>query len=181
MRRPTFSQYGLGGDAGLSTVLTGATPVERALVRVHAKDLSRVPEGASPDGPSFYVLPCGPIPPNPQGLLSRQSMSRLLKQLNEAADVVLVDVPPIGTVNDPVTLARLVDGIALVVRLNRTTKEAARRTMRTLENLETPVLGVVVTDAPISADGYYAYRPAGVEGSAEAEAPDAAPSARAPS
>ncbi len=54
---------------------------------------------------------------------------------------------PLGTVNDAAMLARLVEGVVVVTRLNHTTKDAARRTSRTLGNLAADELGLVVTDA----------------------------------
>jgi Mrp family chromosome partitioning ATPase len=81
-------------------------------------------------------------------------MTEVLEEARSLADVVLLDCPPIGTVNDPVTLANLVDGVVLVARLNQTTRDAARRTMRTLENLEIQMVGVVVTGAA-PGEAYY--------------------------
>ena len=70
------------------------------------------------------------------------------------ADVVLVDVPPLGTVNDPITLANLVDGVVLVANLGRTTRDASRRTLRLLANVDARLLGIVVTNAA-PGEGYY--------------------------
>ena len=179
MRRPTFGRYGLGAsDHGLSTVLAGASPLERALIPVSARSFT--PLGGTPganEGPSFHVLPAGPIPPNPQALLSRPAMAQLLEQLRSFAEVVLIDTPPLGTVNDPVTLARLVDGIAIVVRLGTTTKDDARRTLRALGNLDTEIFGVVMTDASTSGEAYYGY---GQTANSASEAAAAAPARRTP-
>jgi capsular exopolysaccharide synthesis family protein len=145
LRRPTFSLYGLSRGRGLSTTLAGVSEVEQALVEVGADTFEPIADGASSRGRTFHVLPAGPAPPNPQALLARPAMTDVLEEARSLADVVLLDCPPIGTVNDPVTLANLVDGVVLVSRLNQTTRDAARRTMRTLENLEVQLVGVVVT------------------------------------
>lgn len=100
------------------------------------------------------MLPAGPVPPNPQALLARPAMTDIIEEARALADVVLLDCPPIGTVSDPVTLANLVDGVVLVSRLNQTTRDGARRTMRTLENLEVQLVGVVVTGGS-PGDAYY--------------------------
>ena len=157
MRRPTFRNYGLqAADQGLSTVLAGRSRVADAIVRVDARTFEPVgPQGPSDGSASFWALPCGPVPPNPQGLLSRRTVAGLLEQARQAADVVIIDVPPVGTVNDPVTLANYVDGIVLIARINKTTRDSARKTLRVLGNLHTPVLGVVMTDAPATGEGYY--------------------------
>lgn len=178
MRRPTFGSYGLQStEHGLSTVLAGRSALEEALVRVNARTFEPTMkgEGAGEDA-SFWVLPAGPIPPNPQGLLSRGTLPQLLEHARSIADVVLVDVPPIGSVNDPVTVASYVDGVVLIARLNKTTRDDARRSLRVLGNLDTPVLGVVMTDAETSADGYYARPDDG--GISAAKAAAATPSRR---
>ncbi|HYH59635.1 MAG TPA: Wzz/FepE/Etk N-terminal domain-containing protein [Thermoleophilaceae bacterium] len=144
LRRPTFSIYGLSRGRGLSTTLAGVSDLEQALVEVGADSFEPV-DGKPTRGRTFHVLPAGPAPPNPQALLARPAMTDIIEEARSLADVVLLDCPPIGTVNDPVTLAALVDGVVLVARLNQTTRDAARRTMRTLENLEAQLVGIVVT------------------------------------
>lgn len=163
LRRPTFSEHGFGdGRRGLSTILAGMSELEDELVEVSVRELAPAgPERLGTDA-TFSVLPAGPVPPNPQALIARPTMDKVLQQARAHADVVLVDVPPIGTVNDAVLLAPLVDGIVVMARLNRTRRDEARRALRVLQNLETRVLGAVVTDVPISANGYYgAYYRAG--------------------
>jgi Mrp family chromosome partitioning ATPase len=81
-------------------------------------------------------------------------MTHVIEDARAMADVVLVDVPPLGTVNDPVTLANLVDGVVLVAHLGRTTRDASRRTLRLLANVDARMLGVVVTNAA-PGEGYY--------------------------
>jgi Mrp family chromosome partitioning ATPase len=107
------------------------------------------------DGLSFAVLPAGAVPSHAARLLARPEMGDIVETARSLADVVLIDTPPIGTVNDSVTLARFVDKVIVVARLNRTTKDAARRALRVLRNLDVELTGVAVTDAPL--DGQYAY------------------------
>ena len=140
--------------AGLSTVLAGVSDVDSSLIEVDASSLSRVDGTASSRARTFHVLPSGPVPPNPQALLARPMMTHVIEDARAMADVVLVDVPPLGTVNDPVTLANLVDGVVLVAHLGRTTRDASRRTLRLLSNVDARLLGVVVTNAS-PGEGYY--------------------------
>ena len=154
LRRPTFSRYGISRGAGLSTVLAGVSDVESALIEVDASSLSRVDGTSSARARTFHVLPSGPVPPNPQALLARPMMTHVIEDARAMADVVLVDVPPLGTVNDPITLANLVDGVVLVAHLGKTTRDASRRTLRLLANADARMLGVVVTGAT-PGEGYY--------------------------
>jgi capsular exopolysaccharide synthesis family protein len=154
LRRPTFSKYGIGRGAGLSTVLAGVSDVDSSLIEVDASSLTRVDGGARERARTFHVLPAGPVPPNPQALLARPMMTHVIEDARAMADVVLVDVPPLGTVNDPITLANLVDGVVVVAHLGRTTRDASRRTLRLLSNVDARMLGVVVTGAA-PGEGYY--------------------------
>jgi capsular exopolysaccharide synthesis family protein len=154
LRRPTFAKYGIGRGAGLSTVLAGVSDVDSSLIEVDASSLSRVDGTTSSRSRTFHVLPAGPVPPNPQALLARPMMTHVIEDARAMADVVLVDVPPLGTVNDPVTLANLVDGVVLVAHLGRTTRDASRRTLRLLANVDARMLGLVVTNAA-PGEGYY--------------------------
>jgi capsular exopolysaccharide synthesis family protein len=154
LRRPTFAKYGIARGSGLSTVLAGVSDVDTSLIEVDASSLTRVDGTASSRARTFHVLPAGPVPPNPQALLARPMMTHVIEDARAMADVVLVDVPPLGTVNDPVTLANLVDGVVLVAHLGRTTRDASRRTLRLLANVDARMLGVVVTGAS-PGEGYY--------------------------
>ena len=154
LRRPTFARYGIGRGAGLSTVLAGVSDIDSGLVEVDASTLRPVEAGTPARARTFHVLPAGPVPPNPQALLARPMMTHVIDDARAMADVVLVDVPPLGTVNDPVTLANLVDGVVLVAHLNRTSRDASRRTLRLLANVDARILGVVVTGGQ-PGEGYY--------------------------
>jgi len=154
LRRPTFSKYGIGRSAGLSTVLAGVNEIDSCLIEVDASTLQPHDAAASPRARTFHVLPAGPVPPNPQALLARPMMTHVIDDARAMADVVLVDVPPLGTVNDPITLANLVDGVVVVAHLGRTTRDASRRTLRLLSNVDARMLGVVVT-AAAPGEGYY--------------------------
>jgi capsular exopolysaccharide synthesis family protein len=148
LRRPTFRQYvGIPPGGGLSTVLAGVSTLDREVIEI-ASDTMQPLASDAPDGtPYFSIVPAGPIPPNPQGLLSSTEMADVVKRARAQADVVLLDTAPVGPVNDVVTLAELVSGIVLVARLGHTRKDGLDRALRTLNHLVTPVLGVVVTGA----------------------------------
>jgi capsular exopolysaccharide synthesis family protein len=158
LRRPMFGQYlGIEGGAGLSTVLAGVSTFEHELVDVDARTLQPMRGSGSSDTPYFSILSAGPIPPNPQGLLSSPEMSNVVARARAIADVVLLDTAPIGTVNDVVTLAELTNGIALLVRLGQTRRDALNHALRVLDNVPAPVLGFVVNGARRGGARYYGY------------------------
>ncbi|MFL5843393.1 MAG: polysaccharide biosynthesis tyrosine autokinase [Solirubrobacteraceae bacterium] len=157
LRRPMFSTYmDMPSRGGLSTVLAGVTEFDRELVDVDAATLR--PLDADGESRSYFtVLPAGPVPPNPQGLLSSAAMRDVVRRARASAEIVLLDTAPVGTVNDVVTLSELVDGIVLVAKLKQTRRDEVQRALRTLSNLPSPVLGFAVTDAPRGSESYYGY------------------------
>ena len=158
LRRPSMMRHAtLGPSRGLSGLLAGGggSILAEELVWLDATSMRPVTLENVGDGMSFAVLPAGPVPSHAARLLARPEMGDIVETARSLADVVLIDTPPIGTVNDAVTLARFVDKVIVVARLNRTTKDAARRALRVLRNLDVELTGVAVTDAPL--DGQYAY------------------------
>ncbi|WP_162878453.1 CpsD/CapB family tyrosine-protein kinase, partial [Klebsiella pneumoniae] len=86
---------------GLSNVLTRQSSLEEA-VTATAQD-------------KLWVLPSGPIPPNPSELLGSKGMKTLLEQAKDEYDVIIIDTPPVLAVTDAQVLANLADGVVLVV------------------------------------------------------------------
>ena len=110
---------------------------------------------------TLQVLPAGPTPVNPSEIVGSQAMARLLTDLRERADVVVIDSPPVIPVTDAVVLSTQVDGVVLVVRAGRTQRAQAGEARRRLDGVQSPVLGALLNAAKRrSASGYYAeYRP----------------------
>jgi capsular exopolysaccharide synthesis family protein len=177
MRRPAVGRYtGLPQQGGgLSALLmNGDRHLAHEIIWLDASTMRPVTLDALKDGLSFAILTAGSVPPNPQRLLARPEMAAVVETARSLADVVIIDTPPIGTVNDSATLGRLVDSVLIVSRLGQTTKDSARRALRVLRNITAELTGVVVTDAP-TVDQYAYY---GVEQSTPEERDSAVEGAR---
>jgi capsular exopolysaccharide synthesis family protein len=133
------------GAPGLTSVLVGATDLEDAQQVV---DPSR-----SELAGRLSVVGSGPLPPNPSELLASFGMRDLLDQLAHGNDVVLVDSPPLLLVADGLELARMADGVIVTVRRNRASRDEARELRAVVERLGIHLIGVVLTDVPVSS-GY---------------------------
>ncbi|HEV7381248.1 MAG TPA: CpsD/CapB family tyrosine-protein kinase, partial [Dyadobacter sp.] len=70
--------------------------------------------------PKFDVMVSGPIPPNPSELISNGRLPKLIAELKERYDYVLIDSPPYGLVTDSALIAEHVDATLYVVRFNYT-------------------------------------------------------------
>lgn len=121
------------------------------------------------------ILASGRLPLDPVGVVSSPRMKKLLAKLAERADLVIIDSPPVLAVADTTILAAGADGVLLVVRAGRTGRQPARRAMEALRQAKTPLLGVVLNDAPDQSGRYYRYyRPAegaAVSGSKQRQLP----------
>ncbi len=107
--------------------------------------------------PNLSVLPCGQIPPNPAELISSGKMRRMLKELAEDYDHIILDSPPVLSVTDSVILSGLVNGTILVVHSGKTTREMLQRCRQELYNVHSKILGVVLNKVKLQSSQNYQY------------------------
>lgn len=146
-RASVAGALGLEGAVGLTSIVTRSSSLEDAL------QVWR-------DG--LIVLPSGPLPPNPSEIVGSQAMGRLLHDLQDYADVIVIDSPPVLPVTDAAVLSTQVEGVIVVVRAGRTQRAQAAEARRRLDSVQAPVIGSVLNGVKrTSAAGYYAaYHPA---------------------
>lgn len=142
LRRPSLhSLFGVENDAGLTTMILheeqGAPLLQTGV-------------------DNLWLLPSGPLPPNPADLLGSRQVDRVIESLLEKADIVLLDAPPVVGFTDAAVLGARVDGVLLVLRSGRTRREHAERAKAQLERANVRVIGATLTDAPLeSGSGEY--------------------------
>lgn len=105
----------------------------------------------------LHALVAGPMPPNPSELLESQAMKRVLEWAASEYELVVVDTPPLLVVSDAIPLIGQVDGVIVVSRLGKTTRDESRRLSAQLAGLTAPVLGVVANDLRRPTNAYYQY------------------------
>jgi Mrp family chromosome partitioning ATPase len=84
-------------------------------------------------------------------------MSDLIANLSRRYDLVVIDTPPLAVVSDALPLIAHVDGILVVVRMGRTTREATARLLEQLHRFGAPILGVVANGVKQRKGRKYAY------------------------
>lgn len=95
--------------------------------------------------PNLYVMPSGPIPPNPSELLDSKAMKHLFTALSSyRAEVVIFDTPPLLGLSDASILASKADGTLIVVDITRAGKGSLKQGKALLAQAGTRVLGCVV-------------------------------------
>ncbi len=142
LRRPSLHKlFALPSEPGLTTALLegkGRPLLQETIV------------------PGLRLLTSGPLPPNPSELLGSRHFEELLGSLVSDADVVLLDAPPVIAVSDAAVLASKVDGVILVINAGKTKRDLARRAKSLLQNVNAPLLGAVLNNAPLD-KGLYRY------------------------
>ena len=136
-------------SAGVTQVVLGDVALADALTRVPLAVVREI-DPARPGGltmGTLDVLPAGPPPPNPGEFVASGAVGKLLNDLAERVDIVLVDAPPLLAVSDSITLGSRVDAVVVVVRLNVTDREMLRELGRALEACPCTKLGYVLTGA----------------------------------
>ena len=133
MRHPSqHTLFNLGNAVGLSALLTGRAGRE-IVCRIHPQL-------------RLFVLPAGPLPPNPQELLGRPAFELIVDLFAEQYDYVIVDTPAASEVADAQIVSARADGTIVLVRRNHTRQAMLRDTMRNLTESGVNVIGSVLTD-----------------------------------
>jgi non-specific protein-tyrosine kinase len=148
LRQPRLHHvFRLPGNSGLTSALTADEPGLDGWLQQTGID-------------NLRVLVSGPLPPNPSELLGSQKMEYLIKQLEEEADLVVFDTPPVLAVTDAAVLASQTDGVLLITEAGKTRRAAVVRAMENLQQVGANVVGGVLNKfSPRSSEDYYYGKP----------------------
>lgn len=124
---------------------------------VGSVQLEALPQ-AVPNVENLFVIPCGPVPPNPAEILLNPRINVLFTWLRQQFDTIIIDTAPVGLVSDAITLSQFADATLYMVRQRYT----FRRQLNFIEDLyrqkKLPKMGLVVNDVLSSgASSYYGY------------------------
>jgi capsular exopolysaccharide synthesis family protein len=145
LRRPRLEQFfGLGDRDGLTSVLVGERSLEDVLQPVDGND-------------RLWMLPAGPVPPNPAELLDGMRTRQVLADLHARFDLVLIDSPPVLPVTDPVVLSKHADGALLVAAADQTRRSNLRRAAERLSQVNVAVMGIVLNEVTKQTGYGYGY------------------------
>lgn len=103
--------------------------------------------------PNLHIITSGFIPPNPSEIISSKRTKLLIEELKEKYDYVLIDVPPIIAVTDALILAKQVDMLLLVVKIDSTERDIIKRSRELLANVDADFTGAIANG--IVAHKYY--------------------------
>jgi capsular exopolysaccharide synthesis family protein len=83
LRKPKiYTDFGLGNEKGVSTWLIGKDGLQDVIKETLFENL--------------FIIPAGPIPPNPSELTALEKTDELVRMLKERYECIIIDTSPIG-------------------------------------------------------------------------------------
>lgn len=141
LRKPAFKTS--NDRIGLSKLLTTDDRVQDHIVETQHQNL--------------WLLPSGPLPPNPADLLSTGRIRKLIGEAKEGFDLVVVDGPPTIGLADAPLLAAAAGSALFVVESGKTRTRAAIEALNRLEATGTRIVGATLTKSDEGSTGYGRY------------------------
>ncbi|MBS1689469.1 MAG: polysaccharide biosynthesis tyrosine autokinase, partial [Bacteroidetes bacterium] len=150
LRKPKISKYlGLDNSIGFSNYAIGQAEYDKIIVPSGVQD-------------NFFIIPSGPIPPNPSELIILPKIAELFSLLRKDFDYVVIDTAPIGFVTDAQLLGRYADAVLYLVRQGYTYKQQIQLADELHRTRKMPRMSLIVNDVQVTRGygygyGYYSY------------------------
>lgn len=107
---------------------------------------------------NLFVLPAGPIPPNPAELLSRPSLDKAIEKLKQEYDLIIIDSSPASQVTDTLIINRISDATVYMCRANYSSKGNLRYANELMQQKKLKNMVLVINDVDEFHHGYgYGY------------------------
>lgn len=136
LRHPTISDhFELGASPGLAEVLDGSREPQEVVRATAASNIA--------------VLPAGGTETAKIGIFDTERFEPLLRWASVEHDLIVLDCPPVGIVNDALLLARMSDAIILAVQWGTTPRALVGAALRKLGSANVQALGIVLTKVDI--------------------------------
>ena len=144
LRKPSIHKiFKLRNRSGLSNYLTGTAG--KSIINKGPHE-------------NLFIVPSGPIPPNPYELLNSKRMASLLDNLSQEFDVIICDTAPSLSVSDSRLLSHLFDGLVMVTMAGKTTYPMAMACIKSLQDVNAKMLGILVNAVQVAdQEDYYRY------------------------
>ena len=128
---------------GLSSYLVGRVKFSQIIQKTHI--------------PNLFLIPSGPIPPNPAELIDSEIMKNMLNKILDVVDFIFIDSPPLIGIVDTILLGKHSDGVVLVNWAGKTKNELIKRAKEELEQFNIKVLGVILNKVDFKKTTTYNY------------------------
>ncbi|MDX1627560.1 MAG: polysaccharide biosynthesis tyrosine autokinase, partial [Fulvivirga sp.] len=145
LRRPKlFNDFDLNNNVGVSNYLINTASFDDIVQHTGIENLDLISSGA--------------VPPNPSELLMNKNMDKLIDELKDKYDYIILDTPPIGLVTDALILMKYADLTVYLVRQNYTPKGSIMSTQEMYESGQLNDICILFNDVKVQKYGYgYGY------------------------
>lgn len=142
LRKPKLHRYfDLPNTAGISNYLINQANLDDIILATNINHL--------------YLLPSGPVPPNPAELLETDKMRELVESVKERFDYIIIDSPPIAIVADAIILSEYANATLYIARYNYSTKDVIDLADELAERQQLKRVFLLINDVKVP--GYYGY------------------------
>jgi len=152
LRRPQVHKiFDLNIDSGLADILRSRGELNDLFTNGYIKNTSV---------PGLDVITAGANSHGLANLLYSDHFEEMLTQLKQRYAVIIIDTPPMLHLNDARVVARLADSVILIVRSQKTTRDAVVAASQKFASDGNPLMGIILNDWDLqrSGGGYYGYR-----------------------
>lgn len=144
MRRSSIhKKLKLDNSTGLSNVIAGFCEYKDAINTYNS---------------NLDILTAGPIPPNPSEMLDSPEFDKLIDNVKNDYDYVIIDTPPINVVSDALVIAPKTSGLVLVVRTGFTPYDSLEHTISSAKFANISILGTILNGSNPTSSRYYKYK-----------------------
>jgi len=142
LRRPKLSKDLLGKkEKGFSTYAIGKAEIEEIIFPIE-------------EHPGLFIMPSGPIPPNPAELILLDRTNEMFQYLRDNFDYIIIDTTPY-IVADAHLLGRFADVTLYLVRTGFTYKNQLKQIDKLYNENKLPRMNLLINDVNSKKSGYY--------------------------
>ncbi|OFX17052.1 MAG: hypothetical protein A2033_15735 [Bacteroidetes bacterium GWA2_31_9] len=142
LRKPKLHKdLNISNEVGMSNFLIGKATLDEIILETPI--------------PNLYVIPSGPVPPNPAELIEGDSFDDFIKQVKARFDYIIIDTPPVALVTDAILLTKHTDANIFVIRQNFSNKSTIKLVNDLYINKNINNLSILINDVKIP--GYYGF------------------------
>jgi tyrosine-protein kinase Etk/Wzc len=151
LRKPKIHKlFNLPNDIGLSTYLINQSTKKDIILETNIDNL--------------FIIPSGPVPPNPAELLETPEMENLMAELQQEFDYIILDTPPVAIVTDALLLCKFSNVNIFVARQDYSSKDVINLADDLAQKEGVKKLCILVNDVKVPGYYGYSYRKGGKDG-----------------
>ena len=144
MRKASLHKmFNIENNIGMSNYLTMQNSLEEVIKETNVYGLE--------------MITTGPLPPNPSELILSTMFTKLLDELRERYDYIVIDTPPAGLVTDAMIIMNYSDISFSVVRAKYTRKEFVKNIDRMAQEHSQNRMGIILNGTLIGSEYGYGY------------------------